>query len=411
MAESWETFRLVPILHEHIPETVNRYAEMLVSYLATDGIVKRFIGLIETTHPESRWLLDTLAQYVGIRVLDDVATALMRNPPAVRNLSIIYPEDPWAEVSIPIASEKTRTPDDGYPASSSRRSRERSLSRILQHLMGRGGKAKHIETPAFNTRPDTNHRAIGEDLDYLGDAGYYGEHVSFTKACNTALRRKITPTKDICIIATARNEGPYLLEWIAYHKAIGVQQIFLYSNDNDDGSDALLHALADAGEIVWIKNNVRVGGVAQEKAYSHALSVLPDILDYRWAMIIDLDEFFVLNPDAYRNMNEFLHWHERNDVDAIAVNWVFLGPTKRRSWSHEPLTRRFTHQLGNGAANSHIKTIFKPKMFSHAWPHFPIVDHNRTFSYRDTIGRTHSPLKAPLGADHALTFSDHPNRD
>jgi hypothetical protein len=410
-AESWETFRFVPILQEQIPENLIKHAKLIVDHLAADDIAETFIELIETPHPESRWLLDTLAQYVGIRVLDAVATALMRNPLAVRNLSIIYPDDPWAEVSIPMASEQTRTPYEGYPASSFARPRERSLSRILRQLIGRGGNAKHIETPAFKTRSDTNHRVIGEDLDCLGDAGYHGEYVSFTKACNTALRRKVTPTKDSCIVATARNEGPYLLEWIAYHKSIGVQQIFLYSNDNDDGSDTLLRALADAGEIVWIKNNFRVGGVAQEKAYGHALSVLPDILDYRWAMIIDLDEFFVLNPDAYQNIDGFLHWHERNEVDAIAVNWVFLGPTKQKSWSPDPLAHRFTHQLGKGAANSHIKTIFRPKKFSHAWPHFPIVDHNRTFSYRDTTGRIHSPLKAPLGADHALTFSDHPSRD
>ncbi len=44
-----------------------------------------------------------------------------------------------------------------------------------------------------------------------------------------------------------RNEGPYILEWLAHHRAIGVRDALIYSNDCDDGSDALLDLLAGAG--------------------------------------------------------------------------------------------------------------------------------------------------------------------
>ncbi len=104
----------------------------------------------------------------------------------------------------------------------------------------------------------------------------------------------MAPRKAACIIASARNEGPYLLEWVAYHRALGFDRIFLYSNDNDDGSDELLEALARADIVTWIRNGVD-RAAPQLKSYAHALSLLPDTLSYEWALVIDIDEFLVLD--------------------------------------------------------------------------------------------------------------------
>ena len=120
-----------------------------------------------------------------------------------------------------------------------------------------------------------------------------------------------------------------MLEWIAHHRAIGVDTIFLYTNDNSDGSDELLEALARSGMIVWLKNDVQPGAAAQAKAYGHALSVLPDPLDYRWALIIDLDEFFVFEPTLFRSLREYIAWQETRPVDAIAFNWLGSIPAAR----------------------------------------------------------------------------------
>ena len=53
----------------------------------------------------------------------------------------------------------------------------------------------------------------------------------------------------ITLVTTMRNEGPYLLEWIAHHRAAGVSDFLIYTNDCDDGTDALLDVLA-AAEII-----------------------------------------------------------------------------------------------------------------------------------------------------------------
>ena len=46
-----------------------------------------------------------------------------------------------------------------------------------------------------------------------------------------------------------RNEGPYLFDWIIYHRALGFDTATVYSNDNTDGSDELLSFLQQRGLV------------------------------------------------------------------------------------------------------------------------------------------------------------------
>ena len=48
-------------------------------------------------------------------------------------------------------------------------------------------------------------------------------------------------------VLTVRNEGAFLLEWLAHHKGIGFTDFLVFSNDCDDGTDAMLDRLARDG--------------------------------------------------------------------------------------------------------------------------------------------------------------------
>ncbi|MGB0799487.1 MAG: glycosyltransferase family 2 protein, partial [Planktomarina sp.] len=37
-----------------------------------------------------------------------------------------------------------------------------------------------------------------------------------------------------------RNEGPFIVEWVAHMRHIGVADLLVYTNDCDDGTDVLL---------------------------------------------------------------------------------------------------------------------------------------------------------------------------
>jgi len=49
------------------------------------------------------------------------------------------------------------------------------------------------------------------------------------------------------VIAVARNEAPYLLEWIAHYRVLGFEQITIYDNESNDGTSRILAPLARAG--------------------------------------------------------------------------------------------------------------------------------------------------------------------
>jgi len=40
------------------------------------------------------------------------------------------------------------------------------------------------------------------------------------------------------MITSMRNEAPYILEWLAYHRSIGVDGFLIYSNDCDDATSS-----------------------------------------------------------------------------------------------------------------------------------------------------------------------------
>ena len=245
----------------------------------------------------------------------------------------------------------------------------------------------------LGTRPRTVRAHIASELDGLAVAGLAGRNVSFGHLCNTYARRCIPARKDVCVLATARNEGPYLLEWIAYHRSIGVDGFFIYSNDNSDGSDALLSALAEARAITWTSSDVRAGGSAQPKAYGHALGISPDILDYRWVLIIDLDEFFVFDRARFASINDYIAWQEARPVDAIALNWMVFGSNGEDRWRDAPLLSRFTRRLP--WLDPHVKTLARANQIMQSRPHHPAIDARQAPVTRDAAGLPHLTVNGP----------------
>lgn len=139
----------------------------------------------------------------------------------------------------------------------------------------------------------------------------------------------------VTLCAIARNEGPYLIEWIAYHRLIGIDHIVLYSNDSDDGSDALLARLAALGLIDYRPWPGVEGRSSQLSAYQDAIVRC----ESRWIAFLDLDEFLNLKNDA--SIGEFLARFD-GDVAAIALNWRLFGSSGRIEHEAGLVTERFT---------------------------------------------------------------------
>jgi hypothetical protein len=143
-----------------------------------------------------------------------------------------------------------------------------------------------------------NRRTIPVDLDFLGDRTE-PRNWGVARALNHLLLNQIRPTRRSAVVGTMRDDGLYLLEWVAHYLALGFEGIFIYTNDNADGSELLLRRLADHRVITLIESET-AGTVRPEvKAFEHALHLLHDLRDYAWVLFVDSDEFFQPG-DAYR---------------------------------------------------------------------------------------------------------------
>lgn len=232
----------------------------------------------------------------------------------------------------------------------------------------------------------------GPEFDYLGQIDNIGDFLEYYNApfnrVASIIRSHTVPKKNHCVVACCKNEGAYLVEWIAYHRLLGVDDFFIYSNDNTDGSDVLLEELAREGFIYYLKNNIEVETSPQLKAYAHAFSILSKVLDYRWCSVLDIDEFLCYDKKKYRSFNDFLSLCDRRGSDALALSWVVYTPSELRKFQEYGLVRSFLYR--EPAVDRHVKSIIRPRVFQGSFPHTPKTIFENNIVFQNASGNIHT---------------------
>ncbi|ABI60958.1 glycosyltransferase family 2 protein [Granulibacter bethesdensis] len=343
----WEIYTLEQTADIQPPDDVVQCLAHLETILSKPLSVERLIQSIEPADASDTALVRTVFQALFFLLpyddIDRLSGRIAGDLDLLNAVRAIFPDDFWLQTALP----------------------DLKKWQIDQRLL-----------------PET--LSIGPDRDYLQRTGQNSHPTSVGFFCNFSARSQIEPRKNACVVTTARNEGVYILEWIAHYQALGFEHIFFYSNNNDDGSEQLLKVLAKEGIITYIDNVLGAGGSAQSKAFGHALSQAPYVLDFRWALLCDLDEFLVLDRKCFSGMQDYLEWQEAFPTDLIAINWVEFGPNGQSRWNNRPLMERF--QKRPAEALPAVKSLVKPHRFFHSQPHFPVVERNRTIWRRDAGG-------------------------
>ncbi|MFB9943297.1 glycosyltransferase family 2 protein [Gluconobacter oxydans] len=376
----WELFRLEPLAANEITQRLELLAERL-DHLFARGITVN--TLLETIRAEAIFgtpeLLDAALPFLSTLNLEKIATLLQQDKALCETLARQMPEDPWAAEGIPLLMHW--------------------ISKRDRH--GKIAPASRYECPQNQT--------------VLGVTGLHKDIASFAHACVHAMRRKVTPTRGPAILACVRNEGIYLLEWIAYHRAIGIEWFFLYSNDNDDQSDDILRTLSEQGIITWVNNPIKPGKAAQHKAYGHALSIVPDILDFSWVQVLDGDEFLALDPERFSNLQDYLLWTETHPVDAISLNWRFVAseplPEGEETLFRDPLTMRNSrfvrHDVIGDPGSRLVKSMFRPAQVIQSQAHYPVASYRYSTTMCLSDGTPHTWQSPPAGVPSSAAFADH----
>ncbi|MGC1505664.1 MAG: glycosyltransferase family 2 protein [Sulfitobacter sp.] len=140
----------------------------------------------------------------------------------------------------------------------------------------------------------------------------------------------------ITAITCVKNEGPFLLEWIAFNRVIGVTDFLFYSNDCSDATDRLLDRLEDHGLLSHLPNPAtnRTYQMQALKAARHH----PLVKNADWVWIADVDEF--LNIHAGNHTIPALIAACRNP-QAISVTFQFMANGGIEDYVDQPVITQF----------------------------------------------------------------------
>ena len=160
----------------------------------------------------------------------------------------------------------------------------------------------------------------------------------------------------ILIVTSVRNESLWLIEWIAYYRALGVEYFLIYTNDNTDYSTELFTHLAKLPYMEIRQNSVTDNESPQRTAFRQAfpriMALNPD-----WVMCIDPDEYLHLKDRA--TLPDFLESFEQ--CDAVAINWRFFGSAGLKTREPGFTIERFLRcSPRDFYLNRQFKTIFRP---------------------------------------------------
>ncbi|MCK0141255.1 glycosyltransferase family 2 protein [Aliiroseovarius sp. F20344] len=176
------------------------------------------------------------------------------------------------------------------------------------------------------------------------------------------------------LITAARNEGPYLVEWIAWHRMIGFDQIVVFDEPSQDQSTPLLDALAKAGVITRIDNADPDAAMDHTTRALNKAVNLPEVQGADWAMVLDVDEFLMVHTGD-GSLDALLD--ATPEAQAISPCWRYFGDSGLTTFTDAPVTLQFTYAAPDAALkdNPHpgIKTLFRPAVANQLKPHRPIL--------------------------------------
>ncbi|MDJ0640205.1 MAG: glycosyltransferase family 2 protein [Paracoccaceae bacterium] len=171
------------------------------------------------------------------------------------------------------------------------------------------------------------------------------------------------------LVATVKNEGPNILEWVAHHRLCGFDRIQIYQNDSVDTTLQTLRTLDRLG-VIEFHNNRHDKGAHQMRAYRRAARSQA-YRDSDWCMVLDGDEFLNVKAGA-GGVQDLIA--ACSGADGIMVNWRVFGSNGHQELTGDLVTERFTRAEASDEIckeMSPFKTLFRTDAFHRPGIHVP----------------------------------------
>ncbi|WP_417206413.1 glycosyltransferase family 2 protein [Antarctobacter sp.] len=165
-----------------------------------------------------------------------------------------------------------------------------------------------------------------------------------------------------------RNEGIFVLEWLAHHRALGFDEVIVVTNDITDGSDRLLEALSDKGLVTHITQDVPKAKAPQDSGMDLVLRHARDS-GTTHVLHIDSDEFLALQNGSLADLMA-----RTEQADVVAFPWRAFGDSGVTHWTPGDLvTERNTRaEAAPVPRETKSKCLFRVASFARATDHNPL---------------------------------------
>ena len=167
---------------------------------------------------------------------------------------------------------------------------------------------------------------------------------------------------NVLVATCMKDEGPFILEWLAWHMAIGVTNFVIFTNDCSDGTDLMFDHLMDRGLVHHLPNPVLAmdsGQYFQPTALKY-VQLMKEFREADYFISMDVDEF--INVRAGDGTLKAL-FDEVGDFDALSMNELNHGSNEKiefeKGWVKEQFKRHQSERPGNHKAHRGVKTITK----------------------------------------------------
>ena len=122
----------------------------------------------------------------------------------------------------------------------------------------------------------------------------------------------------VVICAVAKNENPYINDWVNWHLNLGFDKIYLY--DNNDLSTEFVGNFIDQKDKVEI---IDIRGKKEKILQIKCFNEFYNSHTFDWCAFLDIDEYIVLNK--WSNIQEFVSDDIFKNAQAIRLNWHMYG--------------------------------------------------------------------------------------
>lgn len=196
----------------------------------------------------------------------------------------------------------------------------------------------------------------------------------------------------VLIISCMKNEGAFILEWVAHNLAVGVTDFLIYTNDCEDGTDAIWQRLEALGVGQQRENTILRRGV-QKSALLHALDE-PVVAQTDWTLVLDVDEFVNIKVGD-GTLSDL--WTACPEATSFAMTWRIFGDGGRIGFVDAPLTDQFTlaapQFIPSPPQAWGVKTLYKNNgLFGRMGVHVPLDPDEARRAEIVTVNGSGAPL-------------------